>query len=207
MIADVPTCKAMLLHVAKQIKKNTEMLNEADRMGDSDHGTGMEVGFSAVEKRLETEDFSDLGHLFKACGMAIMMSAGGASGVLFGCLFKEGAKALDNVAILDSLSFSRFLELGLASVMHRGKASKGDKTMVDALSSAVECSQSHLHEPLSDLLPLCVDAARQGSEATGMMQAVYGRMKVLGERSIGYVDPGSITVTLILSAMSEFLSP
>ena len=199
-------CKAMLLFVAKGIASNADLLNEADSMGDSDHGTGMATGFTAVQQKLNGNEFTDLGSLFKACGMAFMMSAGGASGALFGSLFKEGAKALDNLQALDSHGFAAFLETGLAAVMKRGKATVGDKTMVDALAPAVQCAQEHANEPLDTVVRLCTQAAKQGSEGTRTMRATVGRMKNLGARTVGHVDPGSISIALIFGYMEDYLA-
>ena len=204
MVYDVAFCKAMLLYTAAQIKAHTEMLNDADCMGDSDHGTGMAIGFTAVENRLRSEAYSDLGSLFKACGMAILMSAGGASGALFGSFFKDGSKVLESHTVLDSQLFSHFLEAGVASVMRRGKASRGDKTMVDALLGASDCSQAHSDRPIVELLELCAQAAKRASDATKEMKASCGRMRTLSERSIGFVDPGSISVAIILASMASF---
>ncbi|MCK9288344.1 MAG: dihydroxyacetone kinase subunit DhaL [Sphaerochaetaceae bacterium] len=204
MIFDVATCKNMLLFVANGILSNVDMLNEADKLGDSDHGSGMEVGFTAVVKKLSAQEFTDLGSLFKSCGMAIMMSSGGASGAIFGTFFKDGAKALENLQQLDSTSFSEFLKLGLASVMKRGKANYGDKTMLDALKPAVDITAANIGLSIGQIFKLCAQAAKEGSEATKNMVASFGRMKNLGERTLGYADPGSITVALIFSYMSEF---
>lgn len=206
MVMDTVLCKAMLMHVAKNIQENIELLNEADGLGDSDHGTGMGIGFKAVAMKLSTGEFPDLGSLFKAVGMAIMMSAGGASGALFGSFFKDGSKALDGIEVLDSSHFAQFLHLGLDSVVHRGKAAQGDKTMVDALIPALECAIIHSGQPIQEVIHLCALQAKKGSEATRDMVAKLGRMQTLGQRSIGYVDPGSITMALIFISMDEFLS-
>lgn len=57
MVMDTVLCKAMLMHVAKNIQENIELLNEADGLGDSDHGTGMGIGFKAVAMKLSTGEF------------------------------------------------------------------------------------------------------------------------------------------------------
>jgi len=205
MTLNVNTCRDMLLHTADGIISNTAMLTEADKLGDADHGTGMENGFTAVKEKLAGKDFSDLGELFKSCGMAIMMSSGGASGVIFGSLFKDGAKALAGKQELDSASFAEFLQLGLESIMKRGKASPGDKTMIDALKPAADYAAEHKDDPLSDVVESCSREARAGSEATKEMKAAFGRMRTLGERTLGHPDPGSITMYLILEQMSTFI--
>ena len=48
--------------------------------------------------------------------------------------------------------------------------------------------------------------ARAGSDATKDMIASTGKAKTLGARSLGYVDPGSITLALVLEGWAEALS-
>ena len=77
----------MLLHVAARIIESKQLLTDADKMGDGDHGVGMARGFKAVVEKLRTTAFSEPADVFKATGLAIMSSAGGASGAVLGvCL-------------------------------------------------------------------------------------------------------------------------
>ena len=47
------------------------------------------------------------------------------------------------------------------------------------------------------------DAAEEGSEATKGMIATIGKAKSLGERSLGYRDPGSISVAIMLASIAD----
>jgi len=205
MMLDVSSCKEMLLYVASSVKQQTEMLDEADSLGDSDHGSVMNIGFSAVESILKNERCSDVGSLFATCGTAILMNSGGAGGAVFGSFFKGGAKAFEGKTVLDSYSFALFLQYGLESVVKRGKAAVGDKTMLDALQPAADYAAAHKDDLLGLLVQGSSIAARKGSESTKQMIATYGRMRHLGERTLGHADPGSITMVLILDSMAQFI--
>jgi dihydroxyacetone kinase-like protein len=194
-------CRDMMIFVSDGIIKDVDILTEADKMGDADHGTGMENGFNKVKQKLMGVEFDDLEQLFKTCGMAIMMSSGGASGAIFGTLFREGSKAFKDKTVLESEDFAAFLDLGLKKVMERGGASPGDKTMIDAVESA----NSNNEKPFPQFIRLVYEAALKGSENTKNMVAAFGRMKTLGERTIGHPDPGSITMSLILKYMGDFV--
>ena len=51
-------------------------------------------GFAAFDEATAKEAGS-IAELFRNCGKALMMTSGGASGVIFGTLFQGAGKALD----------------------------------------------------------------------------------------------------------------
>ncbi len=192
-----------LLVVAAGMIASEGILSEADRaIGDGDHGVGMARGFTAVEKKLAENEFSSLSELFITVGTALMMSIGGASGAIFGTLFREGARNLP-ANEFTSTALSIFLNDGLIAVQKRGKANPGDKTMLDALFPAAKSAAALIEYPLDVGLPQVVAAAEVGMEATKNMVASMGRAKTLGERSLGYPDPGAISMLLILRFLNE----
>jgi phosphoenolpyruvate---glycerone phosphotransferase subunit DhaL len=76
--------------------------------------------------------------------------------------------------------------------------------MVDALAPAAQAAARLRSEPLPDALPRVADAARHGMEATKDMLALAGKAKSLGERSLGHVDPGALSVHMMLRAMDAY---
>jgi dihydroxyacetone kinase-like protein len=125
---------------------------------------------------------------------------------VFGTLFRAGGKALEGRDRLDADGFALFLESGLEAVMTRGGCKVGQKTMVDALAPAAAAAAASRTASLSDAVAAATTAAREGAEATRGMVATTGKARSLGERSLGHVDPGAISVTLILGAMNDHLS-
>ncbi len=174
-------------------------------VGDGDHGIGMQRGFTAVAALLARaqEPAGDIGVLLTGVGTELMSSMGGASGAIFGTMFRAGGKSLAGETDLTTPLLTRFLSSGLDAVCKRGGAKPGDKTMVDALAAAVEAAQSLANEPLCDALPKIARAAGRGADETKGMVAVFGRAKSLGERAIGHPDPGAVSMALILSFMAQ----
>src|SRR5512136_1218896 len=128
---------AMFLHVAVRMQESEDLLTQADKaIGDGDHGIGMARGFAAVHAKLEASPPATVADLLKTTGMALLTSIGGASGVIFGTLFRGGARNLTGVTIFNAETLSLMLADGLAAGQERGKANPGDKTMVDALAPA-----------------------------------------------------------------------
>jgi dihydroxyacetone kinase-like protein len=199
--------RRMFLYVAEQLIACQDILTEADRMiGDGDHGVGMARGFEAVQLKLAEASFGGQDELFKSVGTTLLTTIGGASGAIFGTWFRSGAKNLAGRQVLDSACFALFLKDGLGGIQERGKAKVGDKTMVDVLVPAAAVAEKCSSEPLEQCLGEVVLAAEQGMESTKLMVATLGRARSLGERSLGYPDPGAISSAFILKFMREFVS-
>ena len=198
---------AKLNHVAVGIEASKDILTEADiAIGDGDHGIGMARGFEAVRGKLATESFTSLDQLFKTVGTTLMGTMGGASGAIFGTLFRGGSKQLVNQTVFTSESLALLLGDGLQAIKERGKAKVGDKTMVDALEPAALKAKELSAAPLDDALPAAAEAARQGMEYTKTIVATMGRAKTLGERALGHPDPGAVSMSLILNYMAEYVT-
>ena len=164
---DLVATKALLSAAAKAVIVNKDRLTKSDQdIGDGDHGVGMARGFAALDEATASQ-VGSIPELFRGCGKALMMAAGGASGVVFGTLFLGAGKAVKS-DIFDAEAFVSALEGGLKAVQDRGKASVGDKTMVDALSPAAIAAREALvgGAPLEDVAQAAAKAAAAGTEAT-----------------------------------------
>jgi dihydroxyacetone kinase-like protein len=195
----------MVKHVARRIIEAEPLLTDADRkLGDGDHGLGMQRGMTAVLEKVEEGAFSDIQSIFNATGMAMMSSMGGASGALFGTLFRSGAKALADKAAFDSTALSEFVVAANEGIQARGGASPGDKTMVDALDPAATESLNTKGLPIDAALEAVATAAESGRDKSKDMIATMGRAKTLGEKSVGHPDAGACSIAIIFRAMAEF---
>jgi dihydroxyacetone kinase-like protein len=196
----------MFLFVAKRMVDSKDILTEADKkIGDGDHGINMARGFQAVIKILNEKSFTTIGELLNIIGMCLLTSVGGAAGAIFGTFFRGGAKNLMEKRVFNSQTLSKMLIDALEAIKQRGKAKLGDKTMVDALEPAVMISKETILLPLRDALSSIVKEAEKGAEKTKEMVATVGKAKTLGQRSLGYSDPGAISTFLIFRSMLEFV--
>jgi len=201
---------SMMTKVSEKMINSLEILTDADKMGDGDHGIGMKRGFTAVLKTLD--DLSDskdnnLKSVFMNIGKTLMMNTGGASGAIFGTMYRSGGMLLEGKNELNAENFAKFLAGGLNGVMERGKAKPGDKTVIDALFPAATASAQAAAEnkTLSEALQKAVNAAKKGVEKTKQMTATTGKAKTLGNRTIGHLDPGALSVSIMLETMSNWL--
>jgi len=199
--------KEMLLHVADEIIAAEPILTDADRaLGDGDHGLGMQRGMTAAKEAIGGKEFESVDVVFVEVGKAMMASMGGASGVIFGTVFRGGGKALKDRGAFDSAGLSEFLTAAADGVQQRGGAKPGDKTMVDALVPAAEEAAKVAGQPLPDAIAAVAAAAEAGKDASKDMIATMGRAKTLGERSLGHPDAGAVSMTVILNAMRDYIS-
>jgi dihydroxyacetone kinase-like protein len=197
----------MLAGVARHIVASVDMLTEIDQaIGDGDHGIGMRRGFAAVEEAMAVSDLQSVAKVFKDAGTAIMAKTGGAAGAVFGTLFRAGSAAFDGRDGMDAVGFAGFLAQGLDAVEKRGGAKPGQKTMIDALAPAAVAAADAAPRGLGEAVRIAAAAARGGVEATKDMIATTGKARTLGERSLGHVDPGAVSFTLILESMRDYIA-
>ena len=144
--------------------------------------------------------------LFQEMGKTMLLTMGGASGVIFGTMFMGGAKGKPESSTLNCVQLAELMADSLAQIKERGKAQVGDKTMVDALEPAAEAMKACAEKgDLSAMLAQAAEAARQGMENTKNYQAKYGRAKSLMERAMGHQDAGATSTWIIFRSMNEFV--
>jgi dihydroxyacetone kinase-like protein len=189
------------------VHEHRDYLTELDAaIGDADHGTNLSRGMDAVMAVVDADDAPDtVESLLKAVGMKLVGTVGGASGPLYGTFFLRASAAAAGAGALDSKAVLGMLRAGAEGLAARGKAQPGDKTMVDALSPAVEALAEAVGngDDLDAGLRAAADAAAQGREATIELEARKGRASYLGERSKGHTDPGAASATMLVEALAD----
>jgi dihydroxyacetone kinase-like protein len=148
---------------------------------------------------------TDIGTQLKTVGTTLVSTVGGASGPLYGTAFLRAGGAVAGRQNLEAADIVAMLEAFVGGVVARGKAQPGEKTMIDALTPALDAAKQALNEGVSlkELTLRATRAAEEGAKATVPMLATKGRASYLGERSIGHQDPGATSSWLILRSLSE----
>ena len=202
---DEAAAKSMLLYVADAVVEAEPTLTKIDSAtGDGDHGIGMKGGLmKAHTELLKLKDGSNAYEPFTVAGNAMLMSMGGASGVIFGSMFMAGPKGEEPKETLDASDIARMMRKALAAIQERGKAQVGDKTMVDALSPAAAAMEANADKGMLAMLRAGETAALSGVEFTKTVEAKFGRAKTQAT-SIGFQDAGATSVYIIIKAMADF---
>ena len=131
---------------------------------------------------------------------------GGSTGPLLGSWFMGMSAAAGEAAELDCTALVAMMNGGILKLAKQSRAVVGDKTMMDAFLPALDALLAAA--PSGDIrlaLRQAAAAAAEGAEATKQFRAKFGRARNLGERVIGHVDPGAVSVSLIFKGFSEAL--
>ncbi|MEU3889753.1 dihydroxyacetone kinase subunit DhaL [Streptomyces sp. NPDC029041] len=181
---------------AASVDREAERLTALDSpIGDADHGSNLQRGFTAVAAALEKEAPGTPGGVLTLAGRRLISTVGGASGPLYGTLLRRTGKALGDAEEVSAEQLAEALRAGVDAVMTLGGAAPGDKTMIDALVPAVDA--------LGDSFAAARAAAEEGAVATTPLQARKGRASYVGERSIGHQDPGATSSALLIAGLVE----
>jgi dihydroxyacetone kinase-like protein len=200
---------AWIKDYAAVIAENKDYLTGLDSaIGDADHGINMNRGFQAVLAKLPAFANQDIGSVAKNIGMVLISTVGGASGPLYGSFFMQISKETTGKLELTLNDWTTALDSAVNGVIMRGKASLGDKTMLDtlipALNTLKECSTNGTS--LAEALSTSEKAAQQGMLSTTPLIAKKGRASYLGERSAGTQDPGATSSYFLLMTAARTLS-
>ena len=187
---------------AADVAEQRDYLVDLDRaIGDGDHGENMDRGFKAAVEALGQSQPASVAEVLKTVAKTLMSTVGGAAGPLYGTAFLRASKAAGD-GDLDGAGVAAVIAGALDGIQARGKATTGEKTMVDAWTPALEAARAAA-ESGSDpaaVLEAAATAAEAGAAATEPLRATKGRASYLGERSIGHLDPGAVSTSLILRA-------
>ncbi len=206
MSCDAAGTVAAIRAVAATVAEHRVELTHLDRdIGDGDHGENMARGFTAVLTKLESAEPANPAAVLKLVATTLISTVGGAAGPLFGTGFLRAATSLGDASEIDGTAVVTALTAARDGVVARGKAESGDKTMVDALTPAVNAAKAAAEGggSVSEVLTAAADAATAGAAATIPLQARKGRASYLGERSIGHQDPGATSTGYLLQALAS----
>ncbi|WP_298460690.1 dihydroxyacetone kinase subunit DhaL [uncultured Cellulomonas sp.] len=207
MTLDVAWALRWVRRSAEVVAEHRIELIELDRqIGDGDHGENLHRGYTAVVARLDALDAppAQVGDVLKLVATTLMSTVGGAAGPLYGTAYLRAAK-VTGLDELDAGAVVAMLEAGLEGIVARGKATTGEKTMVDAWSPAVAAAVAAADQGAEPgaVLDAAAQAASSGAEATIPLVATKGRASYLGERSAGHADPGATSTALLLHAAAD----
>ena len=179
--------------LAVAVIEHADELTSLDQaIGDGDHGLNMKRGFEAVLATLPSLADKSMPEMLKAIGMTLVMKVGGASGPLVGTFFMELGKALPEQPTRGDLVAAT--GKAIDAVKARGRSEAGQKTLLDVLVPV-----QAIFAAGGDAKAIVAEAAEAAKRTTPML-ATRGRASFLGERSIGHMDPGSRSASLLIGA-------
>ena len=200
---DLSNFLQIILEIERNIRDNSLMLCELDAViGDGDHGTTLSRGLKNAVDVIESDKPSSISALLICTGNTMIESMGGASGPIFGSLFKDMGKAAEGKEQVTLSDLYDMYERGARKIMKIGQVTAGEKTLMDSLLPALDVLKKSVEkgDEILEAFAQMVEASKAGVENTKNMIATKGRARYAGERSIGHQDAGATSVTLILEA-------
>jgi dihydroxyacetone kinase-like protein len=198
----------MILAISEAVEADKERLCQLDgAIGDGDHGIAMALGFGAARDALRAMDMStaDPAAVLNGAARAFLNAVGASCGPLYATAFMRAAAAVKGKTVLDAADAVTMLQAMAKGIQDRGKADRGEKTMLDSWAPAAEAAAAALarHGSLAAILDAAAEAALAGAEATIPMIAGKGRSSRLGDRVRGHMDPGAASAATVIAAMRE----
>lgn len=188
------------------IEDQFEELGRLDAIaGDGDHGIGMQRGVNAAFDAVSAAVESGAGAAATLNAAADSWSdeAGGTSGVIWGVILSSIASDLDNESAITAKQVALGLHKALENVQNFGKAQLGDKTLIDTLepfsksfSTSVEAGKT-----FAESWTIGAQVALMAAEKTKELLPKIGRARPHAEKSLGVVDPGALSMAMIIEAM------
>ncbi|MBF0199488.1 MAG: dihydroxyacetone kinase subunit L [Planctomycetes bacterium] len=196
---------SMFHKAASNIESSHVVLSELDAAtGDGDHGVTIHRTMQAAIEATDENAEKPMAEFLKAIAFKVMSCDGGSTSPLLGSYFLGMSMSASGDEMTPSET-AAFFEGALENMLKTSKAALGDKTMMDALIPATETLASNLKDGTEFTLAFgaAAESAAQGAEKTKEYVAKFGRARTMGERAIGHIDPGAVSISHIFRGFAE----
>ena len=200
---------ALLQQMATDLIAQKDYLCQLDgAMGDGDQGVTMAIGFGAIQAALPALQGQDIGTILTTSGLAFNGTAASTIGALLATAWLRAGKEAKGKTEIGLTDLAAMAEAAAAGIQERGKAQRGDKTVLDALLPAATAlrAAATAGAGIEAALQAALVAAEAGVQATIPLKARVGRAAWIAERSVGHQDPGATSFTLMLKSAVEYLA-
>ena len=198
----------LVTRILDHLEESADELNRLDAaVGDGDLGVTVTLGSRAVRAGLPGLANQDLGTIVARSGMAFNGAAPSTMGALLAIGAMRAGKEAKGAQELDAALLARMTRAAELGIKEKGKAERGDKTMLDALGPSADALEAAVAQGvgLRAAAEAAAEAARAGVEATIPLKAKSGRAAWITERTAGQPDPGATVIRLIWDAFSDYL--
>ena len=198
--------RELLARIMDSLEAQAEEFRALDAaVGDGDLGVTVKAVAAAVRDLMaELEPTASVSTVVQRSAMTVAKAAPSTMSALVAAGLLKAAKEVgdDPVGVDGAAGAGAAF---VATVGAKGKASRGDKTLLDALGPAVDAlqAQAGVGGDGPAAISAAVDAARQGVSETTPLVGRKGRARWMGDRSMGQPDPGAVVVQRFLEAWQQ----
>ena len=190
MMITTESIQSVIIRLNQVMEQSADELNTADGLlGDGDLGVTMIRGFRHLLEESESLP-EEIGMAFFQCAKAFTKSSGSSYGTLLATGMMAIAKVKKGQTEIKLDEVSDLFNISLEAMQMRGKASLGDKTVLDVIAAARDAAKNQtdwktmlnsINKAINDTIDLYRDR-----------QSQIGRARIFGEKSIGIDDPGML---------------
>ncbi|WP_422073400.1 DAK2 domain-containing protein [Tranquillimonas rosea] len=201
---DIGAVQDALRRLAAALRGEADRLTELDqKVGDGDLGITAKKVADALDAHA-AEGGDDLGQYIGAAGMAANRVASSTMGTLLATAAMRAGKVVKGASALEPAQLAEMLQAAAQGMAERGKANRGDKTILDAIFPAAEALRDAVDagRPLAQAGQEMVDAAAKGRDEVTPLRSRIGRAGWVGERTEGLVDPGCALCVVALASLA-----
>ena len=182
-----------------------EELRQLDaRAGDGDLGVTVTLGFQAVREQLPRLAGEDIGGVLQRSGAAFNAAAASTFGTLMATVLLRAGRAAKGMNFVGVKELAAMAAAAVDGVAERGKASPGERTMLDAMIPARDrlAASGEAGDTIVEALAAAARAADEGAQSTAEMTARHGRAGWLGGQARGVPDAGAVAVARLLGSIA-----
>jgi dihydroxyacetone kinase len=177
--------------------------------GDGDHGIGMRRGAAAAAGTAAAAlaAGAGAGTVLTRAGDAWADRAGGTSGALWGLILRTIGTRFGDRTAPHTADVAAAVQAARDAVTGFGKATVGDKTMVDVLVpfAATLTGAAATGAGLPAAWSAAAEAADKAARHTAQLLPRMGRARPLAAKSLGTPDAGAVSLALIVNAVDRAL--
>jgi dihydroxyacetone kinase-like protein len=191
--------RAAIGGIGAKLEAEHQRLTALDaQLGDGDLGITLLKAFRALAELAPTLP-DDLGLALLAAGSGVSKVSSSSFGTLMATALLAVAKDSKGKTEIAWTETARLVRLAREAMQARGKASLGDKTVLDSLA-AIEAALAGVSDP-TEQLTAARAAAAAALTAFREKPNRIGRARVYADRSIGIDDPGMAAVGVMLEGI------
>jgi dihydroxyacetone kinase-like protein len=196
MSIDSATLARTVASIAASVQNSAEELNTADgALGDGDLGITVSRGFQEAAAAAAP---ADVGLAMLEFAKAFQRVSSSSYGTLVATALMAAAKALKGREAFEAEEIPDLLQAALTAMINRGKASLGDKTVLDSLAAIIEATRN----ASADIMVAAARAAAADTVETFRDKPNrIGRARMFGDQSIGLPDPGQLALQRIVEGL------
>lgn len=195
--------------LAADLEAANETITKLDaEVGDGDLGVTCRLGMKAALDLLPTLGQAPFHEKLLKAGMAFNSAGASTFGALVATGAMRAAKYLreQNAETVDLAAAAGALRAAAEGIQQRGKAARGDKTLLDSLWPAIETLEAAQKsgKTLAEALADAAVAAEAGAEATRPLRSKFGRAAWMQDRTVGVKDAGASVMALVMKSLAEY---